>query len=91
MMPTDTRGLVRVVWFRSRDDVEVADRVRVELFDEYGVATEPPRELSLPDRPGCFFDHLGWYADGAAILSDTCSRESLLLTYPEPTRLPRSQ
>jgi hypothetical protein len=91
MMATDARGIVRVSWFRSRDDVEVADRVRVEIFDEYGVAAEPPRELLLPDRPGCFFDRLFWYENGAAILADSCLLETLALTHPEPTRMPRPQ
>lgn len=88
MLPTDTRGIVRVSWFRSRDDVEVADRVRVELFDEYGAAAEPAGELSLPERPGCFFSRLAWYENGAAILADSCLLETLALTYPEPTRIP---
>jgi hypothetical protein len=60
------------------------------LFDEYGVAAEPARELSLPDRPGCFFTRLAWYENGAAILAGNCS-ETLALTHPEPTRMPRPQ
>jgi hypothetical protein len=83
---TPERGLVLVTWIRSRS-LEMPDRGRDEGFDSYGVTVVAPRELRLPQRPDCYFDRLARYEDGVVILGDSCNRESLALTDPEPTLL----